>query len=205
MIIFYLSKLWKAKFFILCDVIFLVGLQGKFLNDHSWEWKLGYNAWRMLHEPWPGMGWKYRGIGLLQQLVTWPKIPDEFLSTIIGKSIRNYVDMQNFMSFVLTCQLWHHLKLRNTKKICMGKFAGWQSFQSSNLFHTNILIQAQLQTDARFDVLMLRTWNFACLRSFLCSFRLWYWNTHWWWFFSHVTNCCKRPIMLGYSLRQLQK
>ena len=38
-IIFHLSKLWKAKFFILCDVIFLVRLQGKFEIDHSWEWK----------------------------------------------------------------------------------------------------------------------------------------------------------------------
>ena len=31
-IIFHSSKLWKAKFFILCDVIFLVRLQGKFLH-----------------------------------------------------------------------------------------------------------------------------------------------------------------------------
>ena len=31
-IIFHLSKLWKAKFFILCDVIFLVRLQRKFEN-----------------------------------------------------------------------------------------------------------------------------------------------------------------------------
>ena len=38
-IIFHLSKLWKAKFSILCDVIFLVRLQGKFESDHSWEWK----------------------------------------------------------------------------------------------------------------------------------------------------------------------
>ena len=30
--IFYLSKLWKAKFSILCDVIFLVRLQGKFVK-----------------------------------------------------------------------------------------------------------------------------------------------------------------------------
>ena len=30
MIIFHLSKLWKGKFFILCDVIFLVRLQEKF-------------------------------------------------------------------------------------------------------------------------------------------------------------------------------
>ena len=37
MIIFHLSKRWKAKFFILCDVIFLVRLQGKFEIDHSWE------------------------------------------------------------------------------------------------------------------------------------------------------------------------
>ena len=36
-IIFHLSKLLKAKFFILCDVIFLVRLQGKFEIDHSWE------------------------------------------------------------------------------------------------------------------------------------------------------------------------
>ena len=33
-IIFHLSKLWKAKFFILCDVIFLVKLRGKFDIDH---------------------------------------------------------------------------------------------------------------------------------------------------------------------------
>ena len=36
-IIFHLSKLRKAKFFILCDVIFLVRLQGKLEIDHSWE------------------------------------------------------------------------------------------------------------------------------------------------------------------------
>ena len=34
-IIFHLSKLWKAKFSLLWDVIFLVRLQGKFDNDHS--------------------------------------------------------------------------------------------------------------------------------------------------------------------------
>ena len=40
-IIFQLSKLWKAKFFILCDVIFLVRLQEEFGIDHSWEWNGG--------------------------------------------------------------------------------------------------------------------------------------------------------------------
>ena len=34
-IIFHLSKLGKSKFSILCDVIFLVRLQGKFDIDHS--------------------------------------------------------------------------------------------------------------------------------------------------------------------------
>ena len=34
-ITFHLRKLWKAKFSILCDVIFLVSLQGKFEIDHS--------------------------------------------------------------------------------------------------------------------------------------------------------------------------
>ena len=38
-IIFHPVKLWKAKFFILCDVISLVRLQEKFKMDHSWEWK----------------------------------------------------------------------------------------------------------------------------------------------------------------------
>ena len=38
-IIFHLSKLWKARFSILCDVILLVRHQGKFNIDHSWEWK----------------------------------------------------------------------------------------------------------------------------------------------------------------------
>ena len=36
--IFHLIKLWKAKFFILCDLIFLVRLQRKYEIDHSWEW-----------------------------------------------------------------------------------------------------------------------------------------------------------------------
>ena len=35
-IIFHLSQVWKAKFFILCDVIFLVRLQEKFEIYHSW-------------------------------------------------------------------------------------------------------------------------------------------------------------------------
>ena len=35
--IFHRSKLWKAKFSILCDVILVVGLQGNFNSDHSWE------------------------------------------------------------------------------------------------------------------------------------------------------------------------
>ena len=38
-ITFHLSKLWKAKFFILCDVIFLVRMQEKCEIDHRWEWK----------------------------------------------------------------------------------------------------------------------------------------------------------------------
>ena len=38
-ITFNLSKLWKVKFSILCDVIFLVILQGNFDIDHSQEWK----------------------------------------------------------------------------------------------------------------------------------------------------------------------
>ena len=41
-IIFHLSKLWTAEFFILCDVIFLVRLQEKFDIDHSWQWKGEY-------------------------------------------------------------------------------------------------------------------------------------------------------------------
>ena len=36
-LIFNLSKLWKATFFILCDVIFMVRLQEKFEIDHSWS------------------------------------------------------------------------------------------------------------------------------------------------------------------------
>ena len=37
--IFHLSKLWKAMFFILCGVLVLVRLQGKFEVDNSWERK----------------------------------------------------------------------------------------------------------------------------------------------------------------------
>ena len=39
-IISQLSKLWKAKFLILCGVKFLVRLQEKFHIDHSWERKV---------------------------------------------------------------------------------------------------------------------------------------------------------------------
>ena len=35
--VFYLGKLWKARFFILCDVIFLVRLQENFEIDQSGE------------------------------------------------------------------------------------------------------------------------------------------------------------------------
>ena len=45
-IIFHLSQLWETKFSILCDVMFLVRLQGKFDIDHSWKWKI--SAWRAL-------------------------------------------------------------------------------------------------------------------------------------------------------------
>ena len=38
-IISHMSKWWNTKFFILCDEIFLVRLQGKFEIDHSWVWK----------------------------------------------------------------------------------------------------------------------------------------------------------------------
>ena len=36
MIIFHLSVWWKAKFFVMCDVTFLLRLQGKFDIDHSY-------------------------------------------------------------------------------------------------------------------------------------------------------------------------
>ena len=39
-IIFRLSERWKAKFSILCGVLFLVTLQGKFeIDRHSWKWE----------------------------------------------------------------------------------------------------------------------------------------------------------------------
>ena len=38
-IVSHLIKLWNVKFFLLCDVIFLVKLQGKFELDQSWKWK----------------------------------------------------------------------------------------------------------------------------------------------------------------------
>ena len=46
-IIFHLSKLWKATFSLLCYVIFLVRLQEKFDIDHSQEWK-GYTVKQLL-------------------------------------------------------------------------------------------------------------------------------------------------------------
>ena len=42
--VFHHLDTWKAKFFILRDVIFLVRLQGKFEIDQSWEWKSWLHA-----------------------------------------------------------------------------------------------------------------------------------------------------------------
>ena len=36
--VFHLSKLWKTKFLLLCDVILLVRLEEKFGIDYSWQW-----------------------------------------------------------------------------------------------------------------------------------------------------------------------
>ena len=63
----------------------------------------------------------------------------------------------------------------------MEKVAGWQKFS-----HTNLLSISQLQTDAKVDMLVRRTWHFACRRSFSCPSRLWYSKTHQGRFFSHV-------------------
>ena len=46
-IIFHLSKLWKPKFSILCDVIFLERLQGKLEIDQSWDWK-GFTQYNII-------------------------------------------------------------------------------------------------------------------------------------------------------------
>ena len=38
--IFYLSKLWKSKFFILCGAYISAEAAGEIWNiDHTWEWK----------------------------------------------------------------------------------------------------------------------------------------------------------------------
>ena len=53
LIIFHLRKLWKAKFFILCHVIFLLRLQEKFEVDHSWEWLAGLlSYWKRKARTW---------------------------------------------------------------------------------------------------------------------------------------------------------
>ena len=59
----------------------------------------------------------------------------------------------------------------------MEKAAGLQTLPSSKFSHTNILSISQLQTDARFDVLMLRTWNFAVYLVFYAFFTIRQ-NTH---------------------------
>ena len=48
-IIFHLSKLLESKFFILCNVILMVRMQGKFEIDHFWEWAIApSHFWRLL-------------------------------------------------------------------------------------------------------------------------------------------------------------
>ena len=96
-IIFHLSKLWKAKLSLLCDVIFLVGLKGKFDIDHSqvphyfhsgtlvapnFSWKkllilqpcMISEFWNFstLALPWPYQGSKWQPI----QSPMWPKLFD---------------------------------------------------------------------------------------------------------------------------------
>ena len=84
---------------------------------------------------------------------------------IAGPSIKtsNLVSVWNWE--ILRRFVWENLL---DGKVCHPATFSIQTF----------LYRLNSQADARFDVLMLRTWNFACLRSFLCSFRLWYWKTH---------------------------
>ena len=83
----------------------------------------------------------------------------------------------------------------------MGKVAGLQTLPSSKFSHTNLLSISQLQTDAKVDMLIWRTWNFACLRS---CYALSDYGTQklirdnflvTWLILGHVTHCCKRPIL----------
>ena len=71
MIIFHLSiKWWKVKFFILCDVIFLLRLQKKFEIDHSWEWMgwMIYKAQTDLPRCWPLLVLPFRELKVPKQI-----------------------------------------------------------------------------------------------------------------------------------------
>ena len=80
-IIFHLSKLWKAKFSLLCDVIFLVRLEGKFDIDHSWEWK-GYVCCAVItntHTPTPA------------SLIGWPQL--QTCQSVITETVINHKEI----------------------------------------------------------------------------------------------------------------
>ena len=57
MVIFHICKLWRANNPILCGVIFLARLQGKFGIDHFLEWK----CWNQLFKQVPGTPLWYQG------------------------------------------------------------------------------------------------------------------------------------------------
>ena len=84
-ITFDLSKLWKVKFSILCDVIFLVRLQGNFDIDHSWEWKGSRIRLLRLHEPRPW--WSAVVTGECTFCGVWGAAASEFLSASCSSGV----------------------------------------------------------------------------------------------------------------------
>ena len=91
------------------------------------------------------------------------------------------------MSLALKRQIWHQFEEGLYGKSCHPANFPIQIF----LYRLNFKLMPDL---------MLRTWNFACLRSFLCSFRLWYSKTHQGRFFSHVVNfgSCDQLLQKAY-------
>ena len=76
-ITFHLSKLWKVKFSILCDVIFLVRLQEKFDIDHSQAYQVSSSPVLLVSRMLPVWG----QINWLRSTTSWHRKKENRMST----------------------------------------------------------------------------------------------------------------------------
>ena len=119
-VIFHLSKLWKVKFFILWDVIFLVRFQGKiWLSDPTWEWKGNDNHCHWSVEEMPNCTWLSCACGM--------KISCS--AHLVAARVCQVTVVRIHWQGTMPCRSWTH-------RLRLNSLYGMFPFQSDSIINT---------------------------------------------------------------------